>query len=153
MKEKMGCKVSFKAVMIVAVLGLAATKESSAQTPSCTSFKNSVTAHIATVGDSASVNPDRACLNRNGKMNWTAADGETWSVDFADDAHSPFPAGQAHRAGKVRKTVGAKVRACAASDANFDAAAGGCVYKYKATHVKGGKASVIDPQVVVKPGA
>lgn len=149
----MGCKVSFKAVMIVAVLGLAATRGASAQTPPCTSFSKSVTAHITTVGDIASVSPDRACLNRNGKMSWTAADGETWRVDFADDAHSPFPAGQAHRAGKVRKTVGAKVRACTATDATFDAAAGGCVYKYKATHVKGGKTSTIDPQVVVKPGA
>lgn len=151
----MDAKVSFKSlkiVMVVAVLALAANQAALSQAPACTSFSQSVTVSISTVGDAAKVDPDRACVAKGGKVNWTATDGESWSADFADDAHSPFAAGRRHHAGNVQRTSGDRVKACSSGDARFDAGAGGCVYKYTAAHVKGGKTSTIDPEVVVKPG-
>jgi plastocyanin len=141
----------WKAATALAVLG-AAGQTAAPQTPACTDFMPSVTARVSTAGNSARVDPDQACVAPGGQMNWTAADGETWSVDFADDQHSPFSNGLSHQAGKVREARGARVRACSSNASNFAAAAGGCVFKYKAAHVKGGKTSTIDPTVVVKPG-
>ena len=119
--------------------------------PPCTTFQNSVTAVISTSGGVASVSPDRACLAPGGTIKWTAEDGETWSTDFDDDLHSPFSPGRRHHSGAVRKSSGDKVRACSTGDSNFDASAGGCVFKYNAAHVKGGKKSTVDPDVIVKP--
>ncbi len=151
MRARMSLKTG-KMVMAVAVLGLAMNQGAFSQAPPCTSFDKSITAYVSTAGNSANVAPDRACLAKRGTMKWTATDGETWSTDFADDAHSPFIAGRTHHAGKVGKTSGDRVRACSKNDATYDGAAGGCVFKYKAAHVKGGATSTIDPQVVVQPG-
>jgi len=138
--------------MVVAVLGLTANQGALSQAPACTSFNQSVTVQISTVGNAATVVPDTACAVSGGTVSWTSKDGETWSTDFADDAHSPFAAGRRHHQGNVGTTQGDRVRACSQSSARFSAAAGGCVFKYAATHVKGGKTSTIDPQVVLKPG-
>lgn len=149
----MYANVSFKVskiVMVVAVLGAAASQGAFAQT--CTSFQRSVPVTISTVGNAASVSPDTACVAKHGTVKWTANDGETWSTDFTDDAHSPFAAGKRHHEGKVHKPRGDKVRVCSQSDPSFDSKAGGCLFKFKATHVKGGKPSTIDPQVVIQPG-
>jgi len=138
---------------MIAVLGMAGNRNVYAQAPACTGFSSSVTIQISTSGETAKVEPDRACVDTGGKVNWTAADGETWKTDFADDDHSAFKPGHMHYRGKVHKAIGARVRACSTSDPRFNEAAGGCVFKYTATHVKGGKTSTIDPDIVIKPGS
>lgn len=121
-----------------------------AQGAACQEFSASVTATIATEGGVVKVTPERACLTPGGKMNWTAGDGETWATDFGDDAKSPFGRGLARHSGRAKATSGHPVRSCTTSDANFDAAAGGCVFKYSAEHVKGGKKAVVDPDVIIR---
>lgn len=150
----MYANVSFKLskiVMVVVVLCAAASQQAFAQT--CTNFQRSVTVTISTAGNAASVSPDPACVAKHGTVKWTANDGETWSTDFKDDAHSPFAPGKTHHEGKVHKTSGDKVRACSQSDPSFDSKAGGCAFKFKGKHVKGGNPSTIDPQVVIQPGS
>ncbi|HLY18108.1 MAG TPA: hypothetical protein VKR61_12840 [Bryobacteraceae bacterium] len=123
-----------------------------AQTAACTSFQHTVTVTISSANGAATVSQDPACVARGGKMSWTATEGDSWSADFTDDSHSPFASGKKHHGAKVAKTSGDKVKACSKSDSSYDAAAGGCVFKFKATHVKGGKSWILDPQVVVQPG-
>lgn len=130
----------------------AAAPQAASTAPPCTTFQSTVTITISSSEGTVTVNPDRACVAPGGNVRWTTQDGEAWSTEFAGDARSPFAAGRARHAGKVRAFVGDRVRACAVGDASFDASAGGCVFKYKASHVKGGKESTIDPQIVIKPG-
>jgi hypothetical protein len=151
MDAQVSCK-ALKTVIVVAVLSLAGAQSVFSQAPTCTTFNRYVTATISTVGDAASVDTDPACVASGGKVQWTAADGESWSTDFADDAHSPFAPGQVHHAGEVLRKHGDWVRACSTSDPVFDTTAGGCVFKYTAVHVKDGKTSTLDPQIIVQPG-
>lgn len=135
-------------VMLAAV----AAQMAFAQALPCSTFLSSVTVQISTAGNKASVSQDRVCISPGGRVNWTSADGERWAADFPGDPHSPFPAGKTHHGGNVHQKRGDKVRACRTDDAHFDQTAGGCKFKYTATHVKGGNSSVLDPDVVVKPG-
>lgn len=138
-----------------AVLGIAAMPHASAQSSCPSGFHRSVTARISTdaAHGVALVRPDTACVAKNGRMNWKATDGDSWATDFDDDAHSPFDAGKKHHEGKVAQSGGDVVRTCAKTDASYNASAGGCVFKYKATHVKNGKTSVKDPHVIIQPGS
>jgi len=84
-------------------------------------------------------------------MNWKATDGESWRTDFDSDAHSPFYSGKTHHEGKVGVSGGDRVRVCSIQDSSYNSTAGGCLFKYKATHVKNGLTFIKDPQVVVQP--
>jgi hypothetical protein len=140
-----------KAVALAVAAGLAIQTQARCQTP-CTTYYQSVTVTISTDGAAARVSPDPACVANGGTMSWTTADGESWSTSFDDDAHSPFNPGKTHHQGAVRVTRGDRVRKCSTHDRAYDAAAGACVFKYKASHTRNGQTSVIDPQVIVQPG-
>ncbi|MGA2133928.1 MAG: hypothetical protein ABSH50_16670 [Bryobacteraceae bacterium] len=135
-------------------VGVAAHQPAPAQTAptGCTKFHKSVTVTITSTGTVAKVKPDPSCVAIGGKMNWKISGGEKWATDFDADDHSPFPPGKRHHEGVAGQSVGDTVRACSNNDPSYDHAAGGCVFKYKASHVKGGTTSVLDPQVVVQPG-
>jgi len=125
-----------------------------AQAPLCsaTDFKKSQLITVSSDGAAATVTPDVACVAKGGKVSWTANDGDSWSTDFKDDASSPFPAGKAHHEGRSGKTSGGKVKFCSKTGVSYTDAAGGCSYKFKATHKKGGQAFYKDPIVIVQPG-
>jgi hypothetical protein len=145
---------AWKLATMAAVLAIAALPPALAQ--SCVSgFHRSVTARISTdpTNTVAQAKPDPACVAKHGRMNWKATDGDSWATDFDDDAHSPFDPGKKHHEGRVGPSSGDVVRTCAKTDSSYNASAGGCVFKYKATHLKGGKTSVKDPHVIIQPGS
>ncbi len=119
---------------------------------SCTGkFSQTVTITISSAGSTANANPDRACVARGGAVNWTAKDGDSWMAEFASANASPLAGGAARRQGKVGATDGGTVKPCAKNSPFFNAAAGGCLYKFKATHVRGSQKAEVDPDVIVEP--
>ncbi|HVN05949.1 MAG TPA: hypothetical protein VMT86_16115 [Bryobacteraceae bacterium] len=141
-----------KAATLAAAAGLAIQTQALCQKP-CKTYYQSITVTISKNGTAPSVSPDPACVANGGQMSWHATDGGSWSTDFNDDAHSPFNPGKTHHAGAVGVTRGDRVRKCSTNNPAYNAAAGACVFKYKASHTKNGKTSVIDPQVIIQPGA
>jgi hypothetical protein len=149
MQLKESAKV-FHLTIALAALGVPA----AGQAPgSCAGrFAQTVTVVISSTGPQATVNPDRACVARGGTVNFTAKDGDTWAAEFASAAAAPFADGSTRRQGKVGTPGGGRVKACTTSSPSFNAAAGGCVFKFKAVHTRGNQRAEVDPDVTVEPG-
>jgi len=115
-------------------------------------FASSVTVTVSSKGATATVDPDRACVARGGTVNWTAKDGDSWIAGFPSANASPLADGSTRRQGKVGAPGGGGVKPCATSSPFFNKDAGGCRYKFKATHVRGSQKAEVDPEVIVEPG-
>jgi len=143
---------NFTMLCLLTLLMLALAAPVAAQAPSCAGrFAATVTVTISSTGTTATVSPERACVARGGTVNFTSKDGDSWIVDFPSANASPSADGAARRQGKANAPGGGRVKPCAKNSPFFNASAGGCVYKFKATHVRGNQKAEVDPDVTVEP--
>ncbi len=148
----MHLKVSAKLIKLTVVFAALGAPAAAQGPATCAGrFASTVTVTVSSKGATATVNPDRACVARGGTVNWTAKDGDSWTAEFASGNASPLADGTARRQGKVGATGGGTVKPCAKNSPFFNAAAGGCAYKFKATHVRGSQKAEVDPDVIVEP--